>query len=159
MEMIARLAAIEEIKTVKARYFRGLDQKDEVLLREVFADDVELDYRGSTADPATGRNFAGDTTDVLQRGGDRCARMIVAGMRDIVSVHHASVPEIDVIDESHAKAIWPMSDRLIFGNNGPLREMIGYGYYHETYVVERGRWRIETLRLTRLRLDFLQRDS
>lgn len=157
MDALQRLLAIEEIKTVKARYFRALDQKDEALMREVFADDVELDYRGATTDPATGYNFAGDATDVVHRGGDHSARLVVAAMAGIVSVHHASTPEIEILDEKNARAIWPMADRLTFGENSPIREMIGYGYYHETYVHERGKWRIRTLRLTRLRLDFLPR--
>lgn len=37
----------------------------------------------------------------------------------------------------------------------PYRGMTGYGHYRETYVTEDGAWRIKTLRLTRLRLDFI----
>ena len=155
MDMIETLAAIAEIRDLKARYFRGIDEKDEALLREVFADDVELDYRGSTTDPATGTGIAPEATGEILRGGKTCAGLVVRALEGVVSVHHASEPEVEIIDGENARAIWPMVDRLRFSGDGPYREMIGYGHYRETYVKEGGRWRIRTLRLTRLRLDFV----
>lgn len=155
MDMIERLAAIAEIRDVKARYFRAIDEKDEALLREVLADDVELDYRGSTTDPVTGVCIAPEATDVILRGGAVCAPLLVKALDGVISVHHASEPEVEIIDAGNARAIWPMVDRLIFSGDGPYREMVGYGHYRETYVKEAGHWRIRTLRLTRLRLDFV----
>lgn len=155
MDMIDKLAATAEIRNLKAAYFRAIDEKDEALLREVLADDVELDYRGSTTDPATGVGIAPEATDVILRGGAACAPLLVGALQGVVSVHHASEPEIEVIDGENARAIWPMVDRLRFSGDGPYREMIGYGHYRETYIKEGGRWRIRTLRLTRLRLDFV----
>jgi len=155
MDELDRLTAIEAIRKVKARYFRGLDEQDEALLREVFADDVELDYRGSTTDPVTGINAAAEATSTVLRGGEHCARLVVETMQGIVSVHHASEPEIEIADETHASGIWPMVDRLRFPAGAPFREMVGYGHYRETYIKERGIWRIRTLRLTRLRIDLV----
>jgi len=155
LSQVDRLAAIEEIKIVKARYFRGVDGKDEALLREVFADDVELDYRGAATDPVTGFNASADATEEIQRGGDHCARLVANSLTGVVSVHHASVPEIEIIDASHARGIWPMVDRLLFPQGSAMREMIGYGHYRETYIKERGQWRILSMKLTRLRMDFV----
>lgn len=155
MDLIDRLAAIAEIRDLKARYFRAIDEQDETLLREVLADDVELDYRGSTTDPVTGTAIAPEATDVILRGGDECAPLLIKSLEGVVSVHHASEPEVEIIDAENARAIWPMVDRLKFSGDVPYREMIGYGHYRETYVKEGGRWRIRTLRLTRLRLDFV----
>lgn len=154
MDQIDRLIAIEDIRNLKARYFRAIDEKDEALLRDVFCDDVELDYRGAATDPATGVNAAGDATGDVLSGGDQSVRMIASSLAGLVSVHHASEPEIEIIDAENARAIWPMVDRLRFPAGGPFHEMTGYGHYHETYVKERGKWRIRTLRLTRLRIDF-----
>lgn len=154
MNEIERLTAIAEIRQVKARYFRAIDEKDEALLREVFADDVELDYRGSTTDPASGVNAADSATGDVLRGGEQAARLVAASLVGLVSVHHASEPEIEILDSDNARAIWPMVDRLKFPPGSPFSEMTGYGHYRETYVREGGRWRIRTLRLTRLRLDF-----
>jgi ketosteroid isomerase-like protein len=154
MDRIERLEAIEEIRNLKARYFRAIDEKDEALLREVFANDVELDYRGSTTDPATGINAAHDATGDVIRGGEHAARQIAASLAGLNSVHHGVEPEIEIVDAEHASGIWPMVDRLRFPPGAPFSEMTGYGHYRETYVRERGRWRIRTLRLTRLRIDF-----
>ena len=156
MTEIERLMAIEDLKIPKARYFRGVDAKDESLLREVFTDDVGLDYRCATTDPVTGLNAAEGATSEILRGGEHCARLIAKSLVGIVSVHHASTPEIEIIDASHARGIWPMVDRLKFAAGGPVSEMIGYGHYPETYVKERGKWRIRTLKLTRLRIDFVR---
>lgn len=153
MDELARLSAIEDIRKLKARYFRAVDEKNEALLREVFADDVELDYRGSTTDPVTGANAASEATSAVLRGGEQSARLIAAALAGIVSVHHASEPEIEIQDSENASGIWPMVDRLRFPAGSPFSDMTGYGHYRETYVKERGRWRIRTLRLTRLRVD------
>ena len=154
MDQTERLVAIAAIRKLKARYFRAIDEKDEALLRETFADDVELDYRGSTTDPATGINAAGDATGDVLRGGEQSARLLAASLVGLVSVHHTSEPEVEIIDAESASGIWPMVDRLRFPAGSPFREMTGYGHYRETYIKERGEWRIRTLRLTRLRIDF-----
>lgn len=154
MNQIDRLVAIEEIKTLKARYFRAVDEKDGALLRETFAEDVELDYRGSTTDPASGDDAVSSVTGEVIRGRDHCVKLIIEALQGMVSVHHASVPEIEIIDEGSASGIWPMVDRLRFPPGGEFSEMDGYGHYRENYIKEGGKWRIRTLRLTRLRLDF-----
>jgi len=157
MDLIETLAAIAEIRDLKARYFRGVDEKDEALLRDVFADDIEIDYRGSTTDPVTGTGIAPEATDDILRGGEASARLVASALQGVVSVHHTSEPEIEIIDAENARGIWPMVDRLKFSGDGPYAELIGYGHYHETYVLERVRWRIRTLLLTRSRLDFIPR--
>lgn len=154
MNPLEKLLAIEEIKTLKARYFRAVDEKDAALLRETFAQDVELDYRDSTTDPETGDYAVSSVTGDVIHGRDHCVRLIIDALPGIVSVHHGSVPEIDVISETTANGIWPMVDRLKFPSGGEFSEMVGYGHYRETYIKEDGMWRIRTLRLTRLRIDF-----
>ena len=49
-----RLAAIEEIRLVKARYWRGVDNQDDELVRSILAEDCVLDYMGCCTDPVTG---------------------------------------------------------------------------------------------------------
>src|SRR6185312_2545365 len=48
MDLAERLAAIEEIKALKARYFRCMDEKDWPGLQAVFTPDVVCDFRDST---------------------------------------------------------------------------------------------------------------
>jgi hypothetical protein len=49
IDPVARLIAIEEIKQLKARYFRCMDTKDFVGLRTVFADDATFDASCSSS--------------------------------------------------------------------------------------------------------------
>ena len=46
IDPVTRLIAIEEIKQLKARYFRCMDTKDYTGLRAVFADDAVFDATG-----------------------------------------------------------------------------------------------------------------
>ena len=62
------------------------------------------------------------------------------------------MPEIEITDTT-ASAVWAMYDTLRFPAGAPFRELIGYGHYRETYELTTGRWRIKTLRLTRLRVE------
>ena len=147
-----RLEAIEDIKKLKARYFRGVDFTDYAILRDVFHDDVTVDYRGSTTDPLTGKTYT-DGTDAPYHGGEASARMICATLANIVSVHHGHMPEIELTSDDTATGIWPMEDRLYMPEGSPIRLLVGYGHYHETYERVDGAWKIRTLRLTRLKVD------
>ena len=146
-----RSCAIEQIRQVKARYFRGVDTADTELVRAILAEDCVLDYRGCCTDPATGRDFL-PAMNVVLRGraswsSDGLAR---AG---IVSVHHGHDADIELTGERTARAIWSMTDRLFMPPGGPFSCMTGYGHYHETYQEVGGGWKIQTLRITRIRVE------
>jgi len=153
MELAEKHEAIEQVRLIKARYFRGVDFKDEALLASIFADDVFIDYRGAATDPISGYNISPEATNEPLEGGAHAARVVANSMPGIVSVHHASVPEIEVTGPTTASAIWPMVDRLKFPVGAPFAEIIGYGHYHETYEKIDGSWKLKTMRLTRTRLD------
>jgi hypothetical protein len=61
------------------------------------------------------------------------------------------MPEIDITSPTTATGIWAMEDILQIP--GGENRVQGWGHYHETYERIDGRWRIKTLRLTRLRVD------
>ncbi|MET3774355.1 nuclear transport factor 2 family protein [Arthrobacter nitrophenolicus] len=154
VDPITRLEAIEGIKLVKARYFRATDTKDYDLLRSVFADDVVFDARGVVTDPVSGFNLAPGTDEVI-RGVDNVISSNRAALVDIVSVHHASVPEIEITGPTSGSGIWPMVDLLLFKEGSPFKEIVGYGFYHDTYERIDGQWKIKTVRQERTRLDFI----
>lgn len=54
VDMMKRLAAIEAIRQVKARYFRGVDDRNSSLVRSILAETCVLDYRGCCTDPVSG---------------------------------------------------------------------------------------------------------
>lgn len=142
------LLAIEQIKQLKARYFRAMDTKDWTTLEGVFTPDIVCDYREAFGDPAKGE--ASDAS--LLHGRDAVVAYIRSGLSPIVSVHQGHMPEIDVVDDRTATGIWSMTDLLRFPV-GPVREIRGYGHYHEGYRRNDAAWRITTLKLTRLLVD------
>jgi hypothetical protein len=137
---VERLLAIEEIKQLKARYFRCMDQQRWDEMRAVFAVDAHLDTEGYTADGRDG------IVTFLQR--------VLRGAR---TVHHGHMPEITVTSPTTAHGIWAMFDYVEFdppdATDGARQGLHGYGHYEEVYVFEDGAWRIANLLLTRLRVD------
>jgi hypothetical protein len=153
LDEIVRLVAIEEIKSLKARYFRGVDTKDWPLLASVFADDVICDYCGSATDPSTGVNYAPAATAAPLQGSALVIEAIKRSLHGIVSTHQGYLPEIDIVSEAEARATWGMYDALRFPPSSPLAELSGFGHYHESYEKIGGHWRIKSLKLVRLRVD------
>lgn len=155
MDDVARLLALEEIRTLKGRYFRALDTKDAASLKSVFVADATADFRGAATDPGSGINAVPEGTESIMQGAEAIAAGILSAVAGIVTVHHASVPEIEIVGDTEARGIWPMSDRLRMPTGGPVTEMIGYGHYHDTYRRDASGWRIASTKLTRLRVDVI----
>ena len=153
MNDVSRLVAIEDIKALKARYFRGVDTRDWALLADVMAEDIIVDYRGTATDPATGINFAPDATGSTLQGRTAVIEGLRKSLDGIVSAHQGYLPEIEILSDTIASGVWAMYDVLRFPPGAPIAELFGYGHYHETYEKIDGRWRIKTLRLPRLRVD------
>ena len=117
--------ALEEIKQLKARYFRTLDTKDWEGMRAVFADDLVMDTSSSGGG--------------VVEGADKFMAFLSQVLADVVSVHHGHMPEIELTSPTTARGIWAMNDLLRWPNG---RELRGYGHYHETYALIDGRWKI-----------------
>ena len=145
-----RLAAIEAIRLVKARYFRGVDCDDGDLVRSILATECELDYRACCTDPATGRDFM-PAMNVVLKGRDS---WVSGAFRKagIVSVHQGHQGEIEITGPDTARAIWAMTDRFFMPPGAPWARLEGFGFYHESYIKEQGEWKIATLRIERLRV-------
>jgi hypothetical protein len=147
------MVAVEEIKKLKARYFRDLDAKNWEGLHSIFAADAVFDLRavnsvrqipgGELVPPLGGE-------DRIFRGRGPIVAMIRAAVEGLITVHHGHAPEIEVLTDSTARGIWALEDILRF----PSGELLlnGFGHYHETYEKVGGDWQIKTSRLTRLHL-------
>jgi SnoaL-like domain len=149
--VLDKLAAIEEIKQLKARYFRELDTKNWDGLNSVFAADAVFDLRAvnSVRAPLTGDldpPLGGE--ERVFRGRAAIVAMIRTAVQTLITVHHGHTPEIEVVSEDSARGIVPMEDVLRL----PSGELVlnGFGHYHETYEKLGGRWQIKTSYLTRL---------
>ena len=148
MDTVERLEAIEEIKQLKARYFRCMDTKDWDGFKAVFAPDARMDVSGELSSEASDRS--GVTT-----GNGEIAEFVRGSIDAVTTVHHGHTPEIDVKSPTNATGIWAMEDHLWWPEGSPIKTMHGYGHYHETYEKHEGRWLIASTTLTRLRTDVL----
>jgi hypothetical protein len=146
METIQRLMAAEEIKALKARYFRCMDMKDWAGLEAVFAPDVVADFRDATG--------TRDET-LLTHGAALYIENLAPILRNIVTTHHGHMPEIEITSPTTATGIWAMEDLLWVQDGAPVpyKTMRGFGHYHETYEKRDGAWVIKTIRLSRLRVE------
>ncbi len=153
MTDIERLLAIEEIKQLKARYFRGLDTRDWDLYAGVFTEDAHIDVRGSTdsSDGDSASAVDGFDDEAVITGGKAMAAFVARITVGTISAHHGHMPEIDILSPTTAKGIWAMEDRLWQPPGAPARLMHGWGHYHETYEKRKGRWLIASMRITKLR--------
>jgi hypothetical protein len=143
---LERLSAIEAIKSLKARYFRCMDTKDWSGLEAVFADDAEFDMRGEAADKSK-------AAEGLVIGAPAIAAFIRKSVEDLLTVHHGHMPEIELTSSTTAKGIWAMEDLLRWPQGGAVKTLHGFGHYRETYSLTAQGWRIQSSRLSRLRVD------
>lgn len=142
-ELLRRLLDVEDIKRLKARYFRTLDHKDWDGFGEVFARDAVLEV------PEAALVASGRAAIVSAVSGP------LTGSR---TVHHGHMPEIELTGPDTAKGTWAMFDYVEWdaAPGGERVGLQGYGHYLEEYVREDGAWRIARLHLARLRVDPLK---
>lgn len=147
MTDLERLLAIEDIKALKAQYFRGVDAKDATALRAVFADGAETDFRSEspTGEPA-----------FHQHDPDAFVRNTLYMLEGTATVHAGFMPEIEFLSATEARARWPMNDRIWVEDASlgrlPFTTLTGWGCYHDRYVRGPAGWRIVSTRLERTKV-------
>lgn len=125
---LQQLSDLEDIRTVKHRYFRGIDTADLALLSGLFTEDVTVDYRGGTYRvQLAGRN---DMIEFL-------ANSFHSGA---VAMHHGHMPDITLTGEDSATGLWYLED--IFISLETRSHTIGSAIYKDEYRRENGQWRI-----------------
>jgi hypothetical protein len=150
MDAAAQLLAIEEIKQLKARYFRLMDTKDWAKLRTIFCDDAVFDARASLSIDGHGKEGrAAESNHWVYRGGDGIVEFIKGAIGTSRTVHHGHCHEIEIASSEQASGVIAMEDQ-IWDETGLKLSLHGCGHYHETYRREAGHWRILTSRITRL---------
>lgn len=152
MDDLAKLLAIEEVRSLKARYFRLQDNKLWDEYRELFLEDSVFDVTEALTDPVDGGGEtlpARVTEPVIGR--DAIVAYVSSGLNERVrSFHEGFMSEVEILSEDSARAVWPMEDRVWFS---PDQMVHGFGYYHETYRRIDGRWHIQTLKITRIKVE------
>jgi len=125
---LQQLSDFEDIRTLKHRYFRGIDTADAALLASLFTADISVDYRGG--------NYR-----VRLVGRDNMLDFLANSFHsDAVAMHHGHMPEITLTGDETAAGIWYLED--IFINLESRTHTIGSAIYRDQYLREDGRWRI-----------------
>jgi uncharacterized protein (TIGR02246 family) len=138
LEGMQRLADIEEIAQLKAKYFRAVDTKDwELFADEVLTEDAHFDMEGTLVD-----------------GRDEIVAFVAKAIRHATTAHHGHTREITITGPSSAIGLWAMYDYVRWQRrDGSEKVLHGYGHYNEEYVRTPAGWRICSSTLTRLRVD------
>ena len=164
---IDRLTAIEEIRLLKARYFRYLDSKKWGEYAALYAPGATMDASQSfyAPHPVSGEAYVNGRQDLLELIMAGSGDMVMTGgeviaskgrelFPEVITMHHGHMSEITIQSADRANGIWAMEDRLLFLDPGsPIREIQGFGHYHEDYVKMDGEWKIAKAKLTRVRVD------
>ena len=135
---------LEEIRALKARYFRLLDTKQWDAWKTLFVEDLEFEAPD-------------DRPGIVDRGRDAFVTGVRAVIESAKTIHHGHMPEIELLSETSARGKWAMEDLLWWPEEavaqGSPRHLHGFGHYHETYEHSEHGWRIKTMKLTRLHLE------
>lgn len=142
-DIAQHLLDIEDIKNLKARYFRLLDAKNWSEWQDVFSDDLEFVY----VDPSV-QNVPPDAEPTPDGGArvdrERLLAFISEAMQRVTTVHHGHMPEIRLVDEHTATGHWGLTNYCEFrAADGSLQWSRGYGWYDDEYVRTDTGWRIK----------------
>jgi hypothetical protein len=143
MNAIDRLVALEDLRLLKARYFRFLDSKQWTEWSELFEPDIVAD-------------FDHDAPGLVYRDRDSFVSAIRSALGPALTLHHGHTPELEVLGPDAARGVWTMQDWLYWPEGGNtvgvtgIQTLLGWGHYHETYRKTGANWRIATLKLTRM---------
>jgi hypothetical protein len=144
--LLQELLDREEIKELKARFYRLMDERDWEGWRELFTDDFHADLLDGWRVVEGGEEFVAQT------------RRSFDGVR---SAHYGHMPEIELAGPTEARGVWASIDYLEWppdAETGERNGAVGYGHERETYRKVDGAWRIASYRLTYLRWDALPRE-
>lgn len=125
---LQQLSDLEEIRTLKHRYFRGIDTADTALLSDLFTDDVIVEYRGG----GYRVNLSGRLNML-----DFLANSFHSGS---IAMHHGHMPDITLDGPDDAHGLWYLED--LFINLEEKTNTTGTALYRDVYRRVDGRWRI-----------------
>ncbi|MFJ6095652.1 nuclear transport factor 2 family protein [Williamsia muralis] len=156
VDPILRILAIEDIRSLKSRYFQAVDEKDWDAIAELFTDDARVDFGGEGKFHVGHHGVTADDIDPatwIVQGGRETAGVIAGAVAEVISVHQGHDPRIDVVAPDRAVGRWSLYDRLEYADE----VMHGYGHYEEEYVRDGDRWKFSYLKLTRIKVAWADR--
>jgi hypothetical protein len=142
MDTLSRLAAIEDIRHMRARYLRMLDTQNWPELAKLYTADATLAFH--TEEPG-----------VVSRGRDAIMTRVANLLVDVRTAHYAHMAEIEFLSDDRATGIWALEDKLWFGprSSAPGLSVHAYGHLHDRYSRIDGQWLLQDVEITRLRVE------
>jgi hypothetical protein len=135
MNELERLAAHVAICNAKSLHIRLLDSGELDAYAEMLTEDYELDVTAVAPIPVV--------------KGRAAAMQLVRQMVSTAKiVHHVHMPSIE-FDGEVAHATWPMQDITLVGQTREPR-LLGFGYHHDRWIRQDGKWKCAASRLSRL---------
>ena len=126
---LQELSDMEDIRVLKHRYFRGIDTADAELLKDLFTDDIQVDYRGGYY-------------RITFEGKAAMLEFLANSFNtQTAAMHHGHMPEITITGEDTAEGLWYLED--IFINLTKKTHIIGSAIYKDRYRRVGGQWKIE----------------
>ena len=125
---LQQLSDLEDIRQLKARYFRCIDTGAESELATLFTDDVAIDLKGGGYRLQV--NGRADMIDFIGSSFNS----------DVVAMHHGHTPEIAFTGPDEARGTWYLQDRFIDYVRGA--DTVGSSLYHDTYRRTPEGWKI-----------------
>ncbi len=143
-QTLQTLLALDNIRSLKARYCRMLDTKDWAGFAALFTQDAVMDVSQDTGNPPI-------------TGIPAILSQVRFAVDDAATSHQVHTPEITFDGPDSAQGVWAMQDRVVWQpGKSPIpgvASITGYGQYHESYRREGGEWKIAALRLSRFQVD------
>jgi len=138
------LVEVEQIKRLKYKYVRCLDQKlwDDIV--DCFTADASASYSGG--------KYSFD-------GRDAIIEFLRSSMGDagFLSAHRVTQPEIDLLDATTARGTWALVDEVLVKEHGV--RVRGAAFYSDEYVKVDGAWRISRTGYVRTFEEFVPLES
>jgi len=141
MTPLERLLAIDEIKGLRARWSKLVDELRLQELKSVLADDAVLDI-SSTATLA-GKGLEFPAVHGAQAVCDFLEERLSSEKRQ---VHIATMPEIHIESDTEARGDW-RQESFIPAQSRDGKVGIGFGTCEDTYRKIGGRWLIQTMKV------------
>lgn len=142
---LQQLLVREELRTLKARYWRYVDTKRWDAFGALFAPDA---------------TFVDHSAAFRCHGQAEIQAKISSVLGDVTTIHSGQLSELELLGDDEARGIWAMQDYLIFPpgtdhptNPQPTSTLRGWGHYVEHYVRRDGRWLFRSVDLYRLRVE------
>ncbi|WP_167760364.1 nuclear transport factor 2 family protein [Paraburkholderia pallida] len=147
IEMSLPVEEIEEIRQRKAQYCRYLDTKKFDEWENLFIPDASVTFYNVDGSPQYHFSSIAELSSVTRNG--------FASAQTIHQLHNS---EIELKSDTEAHAIWSMEDLQIFPAEGrnPTNTVHGYGFYHDTWKLIDGEWKLAVMELRRIVLDVRQ---